>query len=292
LAFCLRREAGPGEMGAAASLPEGAGSVLAKLRGPKEDNSLDLDAPEGEEENQEVNMNDPRLVKRAYRKSQQELQSAKETLATNNERVQSLTNKLSEMLGALKLLKNENAALARDLEKAEAELGKNADPEREAYMHKYAHDKLLEEFERYKVEIAEQQKKEAQEMRRMQENLANRAAADDAAKAALRAEIKDLRLALSRGATMGVHRSGSTEAGGADNTSVEGASKKGAAKKSGKHEVEVAEFNPSSGLQVHSPRPNPSCASPEQGGARRRCARPAACAEHAQQPPPPLSLPY
>ena len=94
--------------------------MLAKLRGPKEDNSLDLDAPEGEEENQEVNMNDPRLVKRAYRKSQQELQTAKETLATNNERVQSLTNKLSEMLGALKLLKNENTAMARDLEKAEA----------------------------------------------------------------------------------------------------------------------------------------------------------------------------
>ena len=35
-------------------------------------------------------------------------------------------------------------------------------------MHKYALGKLHEEFDRYKIEVAEQQHKEAQEMRRLQ----------------------------------------------------------------------------------------------------------------------------
>ncbi|KAJ1486569.1 hypothetical protein T484DRAFT_3630595 [Baffinella frigidus] len=157
-------------MGAAASLQDGAGSVLARLRGPKEDNDLDLDDdvtnPGGAEG--DVDMSNPTKVKRAYRKSQEELRVAKATLSTNTDRVQSLTAKLSEMLGALKVLKTENANLARDFEKAEAELGKMANPEREAYMHKYALGKLHEEFDRYKVEVAEQQHKEAQEMRRLQ----------------------------------------------------------------------------------------------------------------------------
>ena len=155
-------------MGAAASLEAGAGSVLARLRGPKDDNSLDLDDDVTNPGDGELDLSNPTKVKKAYRKSQDELRAAKETLSTNNQRVQSLTTKLSEMLGALKVLKTENANLARDFEKAEEELGKMANPEREAYMHKYALGKLHEEFDRYKVEVAEQQHKEAQEMRRLQ----------------------------------------------------------------------------------------------------------------------------
>lgn len=62
----------------------------------------------------------------------------------------------------------------------------NANPEREAYIQKYALEKLREEYEGYKKQVEDGELKTSQELRRLQENLAGRSLADEAAKQVLR----------------------------------------------------------------------------------------------------------
>eukprot|EP00960_Hanusia_phi_P044701 756778-Hanusia_phi.AAC.3 len=132
-------------------------------------------------------------LRAAFRKSQDQNRVLGEKLDDSESRNKELIQKLQEMMAAIRLLKAENVEVTKAKDQAEAHLAQMANPEREAYMHKYALEKLQEEFEKYKVDVAAKETKLRQELRRMQENLANRSAADEAAKAALQAEIRELR---------------------------------------------------------------------------------------------------
>ena len=132
-------------------------------------------------------------LRTAFRKSQDQIRVLGEKLGDSESRNKELIQKLQEMMAAIRLLKSENVEVTKAKDQAEAHLAQMANPEREAYMHKYALEKLQEEFEKYKADVAAKETKLRQELRRMQENLANRSAADEAAKAALQAEIRELR---------------------------------------------------------------------------------------------------
>ena len=167
-----------------------------------------------------------------------------------------LRTKLAEMMTAIKQLKAELTSNITDKEAAEAHLAQMANPEREAYMHKYALEKLKEEFEKYKKDVIEKEANVKRDVRRLQENLANRSSADDAAKAAMNAEIRELK--SKRGLMQffdgQVHAPAAPADSGHERRSPKGGKKSSpdGAKKQGSpkgSKYPVADFDPSSGLK-------------------------------------------
>ena len=121
------------------------------------------------------------------------LKATQKQLAESENKTRDLSQKLQEMFAALKLLKSENETLTTGLQEAEAHIQQFANPERESYMSKYALEKMTEEYAKFKEESAAREQKLLLDLKRVQENLASRSAADEAAKAALRAEVRELR---------------------------------------------------------------------------------------------------
>ncbi len=86
--------------------------------------------------------------------------------------------------------------MTRTLEAAEATLATVADPEREAATFKFALEQAHEEMTRQQQKFEQEKAVLSEDLRRLQENVATRSAADEAAKAALRQENRELRKML------------------------------------------------------------------------------------------------
>ena len=184
-------------MGAAASMAQDqGGALLAKLKEVAAPKSVEENKPADDDDDEDEDgppLDDLEKVQKLYKKqgfANQRLKAENEALDTQNKE---LRIKLADMMTALKQLKSELNTTVTEKEAAEAHLSQMANPEREAYMNKYALEKLQEEFEQYKQDTAAEKAHLERDMRRLQENLANRAAGDDAAKAAMQAEIRELK---------------------------------------------------------------------------------------------------
>ena len=190
-------------MGAAASLSGAEGSqttegggFMAKMRAMTSSAKKyeDKGAENNEEElDEDEDINDMEKLQKAHRKLGFEHARTVSELQEQEAQNKELRSKLSEMITAIKQLKSELNQTVTDKEAAEAHLAQMANPEREAFMHKYALEKLREEFEKYQKDVAEEKANLKRDLRRLQENLANRSSADDAAKASLQAEIRELK---------------------------------------------------------------------------------------------------
>jgi len=267
-----------GRMGAAASAANADGSqttveggfmarmqaVTAKLTAPakkyEEQSSV---ADEEEEEEEDIDVNDIEKVQKAYKKQGFELQRTQDRLREMEDQNKQLRSTLSDMMTAIKQLKSELTSTVSDKEAAEAHLAQMANPEREAYMHKYALEKLKEEFEGYKKEAAEKQGNLSRDLRRLQENLANRSSADDAAKASMQAEIRELKsqrglMQFYDGQLQGPEATASLGRGSPRSPKGKKGGKTGSPRSSKGHDGKtnspkskypVADFDPSSGLQ-------------------------------------------
>jgi hypothetical protein len=194
-------------MGAAASAANADGSqttveggfmarmqaVTSKLTASSKKYEEKSSVADDDEEEEDMDVNDIEKVQKAYKKQGFELQRTKDRLQEMEDQNKQLRGTLSDMMTAIKQLKSELSTTVSDKEAAEAHLAQMANPEREAYMHKYALEKLKEEFEGYKKEAAEKEGNLNRDLRRLQENLANRSSADDSAKASMQAEIRELK---------------------------------------------------------------------------------------------------
>ena len=261
-------------MGAAASAANADGSqttveggfmarmqaVTSKLTAPsKKYEEKTSVADDDNEEEEDIDVNDIEKVQQAYKKQGFELQRTQDRLREMEDQNKQLRSTLSDMMTAIKQLKSELGTTVSDKEAAEAHLAQMANPEREAYMHKYALEKLKEEFAGYKKEAAEKQGNLSRDLVRLQENLANRSSADDAAKASMQAEIRELK--SQRGlmqfyegqmqAPAGAMASPKSPKGKKGGKSGSPRSSKGQDGKtsSPKSKYPVADFDPSSGLK-------------------------------------------
>jgi hypothetical protein len=184
-------------MGAASSVAiEAGGGFLSKLQavGANKNVQEEKKHPEDDDDDEDaVDTNDLEELQKAYRNLGYKRESDQEKIQALQFENKTLRSKLNELMTAIKQLSSELNTTKTEKEAMEAHLAQMANPEREAYMHKYALEKLHEEFEIYKKETAEKEGHLNRELRRLAENLANRAAADDAAKASMQAEIRELK---------------------------------------------------------------------------------------------------
>ena len=168
---------------------------LSKVRGMfgKHDPNADARSEGAESNADDAEAEDATKAKQQLESTKAKLKATQKQLAEGENRIRELSQKLQEMFAALKLLKSENEGMTASLQEAEAHIQQFANPEREAYVNKYALEKMTEEYAKFKEECAARELKLTLDLKRVQENLASRSAADEAAKAALRAEIRELR---------------------------------------------------------------------------------------------------
>ena len=166
---------------------------FSKVRGIFGQHDPHADARSEAAESNDGDAEDPTKAKQQLESTKNKLKATQKQLAESENRIKELSQKLQEMFTALKLLKSENEVLTGNLQQAEAHIQQFANPEREAYVNKYALEKMTEEYTKFKEDVAARELKLTLDLKRVQENLASRSAADEAAKAALRAEIRELR---------------------------------------------------------------------------------------------------
>jgi hypothetical protein len=248
-------------MGAAASVPaDGSseatdamkGGFMARMKNIMPGKKVDeIQKKDGGEEPEDFG-DDEEALKKAYQKLGFQNERVKEQVKVLEAQNLELRMKLADMVTAIKQLKSELASVSSDKEAAEAHLAQMANPEREAYMHKYALEKLKEEFEKYKKDVGIKEADLKRDLRRLQENLANRSSADDAAKAAMLAEIRELK--SKRGLLQFFDGAGgqvaapNVQTGGNPRSPKGGKGGKTESPK-GKGKYPVADFDPSSGLK-------------------------------------------
>jgi DNA repair exonuclease SbcCD ATPase subunit len=155
-------------MGAAASLGAAAaggsqttegGGFMAKMRAiiPSSKKYEDKETKsETVGDDEEDDFNDIEKLQKAHRKLGFEHARTVDDLKLAEAQNKELRSKLSEMITAIKQLKSELNQTVSDKEAAEAHLAQMANPEREAFMHKYALEKLREEFEKYQKDVGEE----------------------------------------------------------------------------------------------------------------------------------------
>jgi hypothetical protein len=107
-------------------------------------------------DDEEDDFNDIEKLQKAHRKLGFEHARTVDDLKLAEAQNKELRSKLSEMITAIKQLKSELNQTVSDKEAAEAHLAQMANPEREAFMHKYALEKLREEFEKYQKDVGEE----------------------------------------------------------------------------------------------------------------------------------------